>query len=376
MSPDRDEPIEEQEPEPYEDVPPRSIFAATWFRVVLVMIVVGVIGAVAVPYVLDWMNPPPPSRAVAKAPASPLVPAPATPALDRPADDKPPADKDKRDPALIPAPLAPAPPAATAPPTAVPARPEKPAPAPAAKPAPSAKASPTPVPAPPDAKGKTAAVTTETPARPPAPAREDAKSATATKPTAPRRAAAKATTPAEPAVSGPFWVQVGAFKDEGAAKRLAAKLRDDNFKVEESLRRAAGAAPAGAAPAKTSASAPGSDHYDVFVSGASVEDLSKRLSGKGLAAETSGSGVIVRPSLPLRDAVALSKELAVDGFKVQVRRTGGPVTAAPPPPAAEAGGPPLHRVRVGVFPDRAAAVAAVRELEAKGYKPFIARGDQ
>ena len=57
MSPERDDPTDDQEL--YEDVPPRSIFAATWFRVVLVLIVLGVFGAVAVPYVLDWMNPPP-----------------------------------------------------------------------------------------------------------------------------------------------------------------------------------------------------------------------------------------------------------------------------------------------------------------------------
>jgi hypothetical protein len=31
-------------------------------------------------------------------------------------------------------------------------------------------------------------------------------------------------------------------------------------------------------------------------------------------------------------------------------------------------------VRVGAFPDRATAVSTLKELEAKGYKPFIARG--
>jgi len=39
-------------------------------------------------------------------------------------------------------------------------------------------------------------------------------------------------------------------------------------------------------------------------------------------------------------------------------------------------GSELHRVRVGGFADRAAAVDVVRQLEAKGYKPYIARGDQ
>ena len=112
----------------------------------------------------------------------------------------------------------------------------------------------------------------------------------------------------------------------------------------------------------------------------SAVELTKRLSAKGLAAETAGGSVVVKPSLPLRDAVTLSKDLAVDGLKVQVRRAGsGAVAAAPasPPPATAAGaGETLHRVRVGGFTDVAAARAAVKELEAKGYKPYIARGNE
>jgi hypothetical protein len=180
-------------------------------------------------------------------------------------------------------------------------------------------------------------------------------------------------------------VQVGAFKDEAAAKKLAAKLRDENFKVEESLKSTPGAAAAAPAPtpkAPAASSPPaGADQYDVFVSGMSADELNKRLAGKGLSAEAATGGVVVKPSLPLRDAVALSKDLAVEGFKVQVRRAGGAPTAAAPTPApasapATEGGMALHRVRVGAFSDRAAAVAAARELEAKGYKPYIARGDQ
>jgi hypothetical protein len=73
--------------------------------------------------------------------------------------------------------------------------------------------------------------------------------------------------------------------------------------------------------------------------------------------------------------VALSKDLAVDGLKVQVRRAG----TAPATPrttgeaSAPAGGDTLHRVSVGGFPDRATAVATLKELEAKGYKPFLTR---
>jgi hypothetical protein len=33
-------------------------------------------------------------------------------------------------------------------------------------------------------------------------------------------------------------------------------------------------------------------------------------------------------------------------------------------------------VRVGGFPDRAAAVASLKKLEEKGFKPFIASGTE
>jgi hypothetical protein len=74
---EHDDPTEEHEL--YEEVPPRSIFAATWFRVLLVVIVIGVIGAVAIPYVLDFMNPPPSRPATASKPPSPPVAIPSTP---------------------------------------------------------------------------------------------------------------------------------------------------------------------------------------------------------------------------------------------------------------------------------------------------------
>lgn len=356
MSPEHDEPDEVREDELYEDVPPRSIFAATWFRVVLVVIVLGVIGAVAVPYVLDWMNPPPPPR-TAVITNEPLAPPASTPAptpgpgTDSPTGDKPAAET--KDSTLIPAPAAPAP-----------ASPSKPA-APSSKPAPSSS----------EARGKAAG--TESPGKTPTPPTEGSKTAAATKPSPPRPTTTKATTPTAPTASGPFWVQVGAFKDAETAKRVAAKLRDENFKVEESVKRAGGSAPSGAAaPPKASPAPSASDQYDVFVTGISAEELNKRLSGKGLSAGTSGNGVVVTPSLPLRDAVALSKDLAVEGFKVQVRRAGGAAAPEASAPAAAVDGPTLHRVRVGAFSDRAAAQAAARDLEAKGYKPFIARGDR
>ena len=90
--------------------------------------------------------------------------------------------------------------------------------------------------------------------------------------------------------------------------------------------------------------------------------------------------MVVKPSLPLRDAVALSKDLAVDGLKVQVRRAAGGAPPSSPAPSASASAATsdgtLYRVRVGPFDDKTAATSTLRELEQKGYTPFIARGGQ
>ncbi len=405
MSPERDEPSEEHEQELYEDVPPRSIFAATWFRVVLVVIVLGVIGAVAVPYVLDWMNPPPPPRSAGMA-KSPMVPAPAPatsamPAtseksatdlsagdkasLDKPAGDKLGGEKaEKKDSTVIPAPARAEPkPSAKSEPKIAAKGADKPIPAPAPAQPPAESKSQSAMAAS-DTPAKAASTAKPSAAKPEPAAKSEPTRVAATKPsTPPRPAVAKATTSAAAAGSGPYWVQVGAFRDAETAKRVAAKLRDENFKVEESLKRVSGgasSAPAPAAKAPAGSAASASDQYDVFVTGMSVEDLNRRLAGKGLSAEAASGGVVVKPSLPLRDAVALSKDLAVEGFKVQVRRAAGSgptaMTAPAAPVAPSEGGQELHRVRVGAFADKAAAVAVARELEAKGYKPYIARGDQ
>ena len=113
------------------------------------------------------------------------------------------------------------------------------------------------------------------------------------------------------------------------------------------------------------------------MSGCTSADIKSRLAAKGLASESVGDSVRIKPSLPLRDAVALSKDLGSEGFKVQVHRgNGAPVDAAPPSPAApvESGGETWYRVRVGGYPDRAAALTVMKELQDKGYQPFIARG--
>jgi cell division protein FtsN len=313
---------------------------------VLVLIVLGVIGAVAVPYILDAMNAPKPG-ATAKLP-TPVPPS-------KPAAAPPP-------------PVAVTP---SAPPSAPPML-STPTPAVTATPAPA-----TPSDKPSDTKDALVAATTpaettkpDPMARPEPKAKVEPKAKADAKPVA-AKPAAKTTK----AAGGQWFVQVGAFKDPGTAQKVAAKLRDDNYKVDESLR---GGSAATVAKTTTAAPAPSTgtgDQYDVFITGQSPAEINKRLAAKGLTAEAAGNGVVVKPSLPLRDAVALSKDLAVDGLKVQVRRAGGSTAAAPrsSSASASAGGDTLHRVSVGGFADRATALATLKELEAKGYKPFLTR---
>jgi len=347
MSPDRD-PGQFQDDgrdlDDFEDDAPRSIFSALWFRALLAVLVLGVLGAVAVPYVLDFATAPAVKTIAAKpaAPATastPAVPAPAAPAA-RP----------------TPAPATAAP-AATAEPAAppTPARKSEPPSAPPPK-STTAKAAPAKPAASKPAVVAKAGETSKRPAKPVEPAKPAAAKAPATKP--------------EPAsAGGPFWVQVGAFKDPETAKAVAVRLRGQGLHVEEST-----TSRAAAVPPVPPARAPG-DRYDVVVSGASATEVDAKLKPKGLSGEPMSGGIVVRPSLALRDAVALSRELADAGLSVQVRRVGGPAPSpspAPPPASAQT----LHRVRVGGYPDRATAVAAMKQLEGKGFTPFVAREGQ
>jgi cell division septation protein DedD len=331
----------------YDEAPPRSIFAATWFRAVLVLIVLGVIGAVAVPYILDAMNAPP-GRLSASAPAAPPLPA------------QPPAS------ALAPTTPAPAPP--TAPPEAATATASSTStPASASSSAPNASDKPT----------DRAEASAPAPAAPTTQPAETMKAESAPTPKAPASGSA-----AKPAVTAKtrsstagrsstrqWFVQVGAFKDPDAAHRVAAKLREDKYTVVES----APGTPAATVAKATTTTSNGTDRYDVIVAGQSPAELNERLAAKGLTAEASAAGAVVKPSLPLRDAVALSKDLAVDGLKVQVRRAGGARATAQTPRATSGASDGLHRVSVGGFTDRPAAVTTLKELEAKGYKPFLTR---
>ncbi len=314
----------------FEDEGRRSIFSALWFRTILVVIVLGVVAAVAVPYVLELANQPPPKPTIVARP-EPLAPP--------PAPAPPPAS-----PATTPAPspAAEKPPVVEKPPVA-----EKPAPSPMSaseKPAAAKKAG-------------------------------ASKSAVAKEPAAPRSTKATAAKVAA-APGGAYFVQVGAFKSQESAKRLATRLRELKYNVEESSMSGAQSGRSDAASPRSGAAPAGSDRYDVYVTGGAPGDITAKLTAKGLTAEPSGGGVVVKPSLPLRDAVALSKDLAVDGLKVQVRRAGASAPAPSAGGAATSGGDSLYRIRVGPFDDRVAATSALRELEQRGYTPFIARGGQ
>src|SRR5437660_8719160 len=89
--------------ERFEDEGRRSIFSALWFRAILVVVVLGVVAAVAVPYLLEWANPQPPQPTSASRPGSmstpatpPLSPPPSTPSVTPPA---PPPVAEKPEPA-------------------------------------------------------------------------------------------------------------------------------------------------------------------------------------------------------------------------------------------------------------------------------------
>jgi cell division septation protein DedD len=324
----------EDDEQRFEDEGRRSIFSALWFRAILVVVVLGVVAAVAVPYVLELANQPPPKPTVAGRPETP-PPAPIVPPSPPVGATSPQAPSAMPAPAMEKPPAAENSPAAEKPPVAekAPAS-EKAAPAPSRK-----------------ADTRTAAVAKES--------------------TTPRP---KATSPA-PTMQGQgaYFVQVGAFKSEDSAKRLATRLRELKYNVEETA--VSGGAKTAASASAPSASSAG-DKYDVYVMSGTAADVNAKLGPKGLTSEPSAGGVVVRPSLPLRDAVALSKDLAVDGLKVQVRRSSGGVASAPAAAKVAPGSDGLYRVRVGPFDDRATATSTLRELQQRGYTPFIARAGQ
>ena len=292
MSPERDDYEDEEEYE--EEEVPRSIFAAVWFRALLIVIILAVVSVLALPYVIDWFGTTKPSVSIVK-------PSQAPPPKPQPVAPQPPA------------PQPPVPAAPAAPPTPkVVEQPAQPPPKPAAPAAPS-----TPAPAPKVAE------------KPAGPAPKPAVRAPATAPS-----------------KGDYWVQVGAFKEAANADRVAARLTAEKYSVQRATVKRGGGGEAG---------------NEIFAAGARQGDLYDKVKAKGLRADAVKGGAVVRPPLPLREAVALSKELADAGMDVKIRRVG-----------AEKG--TLHLVRVGGFADRKEAEAAKAELEGKGVPGFVVKG--
>src|SRR5262245_7483472 len=176
--------------------------------------------------------------------------------------------------------------------------------------------------------------------------------------------------PPTTAAADVYWVQVGAFRDPQAAQRLAQKLREQKFPVQES----GGQPTSGDRAPSRSAAAPGDerDRYEVLVTGGAPGEIEAKLSSKGLTSRAAADGAAITPSLPLGEAVALSKDLSGEGLAVRVRRADPMAPSAPrarPDPASSA----LYRVRVGGFPNRAAAEAAMDALRSRGYAPVLTR---
>jgi cell division septation protein DedD len=153
-------------------------------------------------------------------------------------------------------------------------------------------------------------------------------------------------TPAPAPAKGDYWVQVGAFSDPKNAARLGAKLTAEKYSVERATVKRGGG---------------GDGRNEIFAPGVPQRDLYDKVKDKGLRADAVKGGSVVRPLLPLRDAVALSKELAAAGMAVKIRRVG-----------AEKG--TVYLVRVGGFADRKEADAAKAELEGKGIPGFVVKG--
>jgi DedD protein len=239
---------EEFDPDEYEDDSPRSLLSALWFRVLLVVLVLGTVAVLAAPALLEIVAPPPSITSGATAPpVAVTTPEPVT-ATTAPASSGEPQSE-----------------ATTA-----------------ARPADVAAAAPASPPAPPVGSPMPVAA------------------APAAIPGATRETPHAASRPDAPAAPGPFWIQVGAFRDAAAARRLVDRLREQNYRAEQSTH--------------------------------------------------------VRPAVAPR------------GPGRRVADGSAPTDREP--------GQTLHRVRVGGFADRAAAQAVALELEARGYHPFIARGDR
>jgi hypothetical protein len=243
-----------------EEFASRSIFAAGWFRAVLVLTVLAIVLVVSLPWLLNWLDSPtPPAHTAGPVDTPPAAPPPATRATaPEPAPSTSPS---------------PAPGTADAPPQP-----------PAVKPAP-----------PPPARKQTA--------EPSATDRVASPGQTAR--TAERNGASG---PASG--SGQYWVQLGAFKEEKNAEAMVRALREAGIPVDVSrVTRASGEGPG--VP----------QQHELFVTDAGVERVNAALKGRG-SAQSAPGGVTVKPAFDLEEAMTISRRLTDQGLKVIIRPAG------------------------------------------------------
>jgi len=332
-NPEQDEYLDEDE---RDDIAQRSIFSAGWFRALLVLTVLAIVVVVSLPYLLNWLEPTP--TTVPKPQTKASESAPAAPAAPAQTAGTAPAAK----------------PETTAPPAIAQTEAPKPAPAaptPADRPLGTAPLPAAPPQAPPAATGKTAAAKPEA-VKPPVAA------------AAPKRVPAPA-----PAAGGSYWIQVGAFAQEKNAETLAKTLRAEQFPVEIARMNRGGSSASAPAPAKSVE--PGGQNQ-LVITGSTPDAVNAALKGKGTAQVVKG-GIVVNPSYDLETAMSLSSALKKEGFKVVIRRAKSGPAPAPAAPIA-GGGTTYHVVRVGGFADRAKALQARADLEAKGHAGFLTQG--
>ena len=334
-NPEQDEYLDEDE---RDDIAQRSIFSAGWFRALLVLTVLAIVVVVSLPYLLNWLEPTP--TTVPKPQTKTSEPAPAAPAAPAQTAGTAPAAK----------------PETTAPPATAQTEAPKPAPAaptPADRPLGTAPLPAAPPQAPPAATGKTAAAKPEA-VKPPVAA------------AAPKRVPAPA-----PAAGGSYWIQVGAFVQEKNAETLAKTLRAEQFPVEIARMNRGGGSASASAPAPAKAAEPGGQNQ-LVITGSTPDAVNAALKGKGTAQVVKG-GIVVNPSYDLETAMSLSSALKKEGFKVVIRRAKSGPAPAPAAPVA-GGGTTYHVVRVGGFADRAKALQARADLEAKGHAGILTQG--
>jgi len=332
-NPEQDEYLDEDE---RDDIAQRSIFSAGWFRALLVLTVLAIVVVVSLPYLLNWLEPTP--TTVPKPQTKASESAPAAPAAPAQTAGTAPAAK----------------PETTAPPAIAQTEAPKPAPAaptPADRPLGTAPLPAAPPQAPPAATGKTAAAKPEA-VKPPVAA------------AAPKRVPAPA-----PAAGGSYWIQVGAFAQEKNAETLAKTLRAEQFPVEIARMNRGGGSASAPAPAKSVE--PGGQNQ-LVITGSTPDAVNAALKGKGTAQVVKG-GIVVNPSYDLETAMSLSSALKKEGFKVVIRRAKSGPAPAPAAPVA-GGGTTYHVVRVGGFADRAKALQARADLEAKGHAGILTQG--